>query len=156
MNMYCGYALNQLKVAIDSISEVVNQLDNHSLQIRPTTNKYSIGELLVHLVTICRADYKIAEGASRDEMTAYYSTIKLTSLDEIKDALWSNFTFLEEKFKTFNDQELQMNMTSYWGTTYSRYEWLLEIVTHVYHHRGQLHSMLIHCCGIYPDVKLFE
>ena len=87
MNKYCGYALNQLKVSINSISELVDQLDDHSLQIRPTPNEYSIVELLEHLATICVADYQIAEGASRDEMTAYYSTIKLASLEEIKDAL---------------------------------------------------------------------
>ena len=150
MNKYCGYALNQLKVSINSISELVDQLDDHSLQIRPTPNKYSIGELLE------QADYQITEGASRDEITAYYSTIKLASLEEIKDALLSNYTFLEEKFATFNAEELHMKMTSYWGTTYSRYEWLLEIVAHVYHHRGQLHSMLVHCCGVDPDVQLFE
>lgn len=45
----------------------------------------------------------------------------------------------------FYEEELHMEMTSYWGTTYSWYEWLIEITTHLYHHRGQLHSMLVHC-----------
>ena len=56
----------------------------------------------------------------------------------------------------FNEEELHQEMTSYWGTTYSRYEWLLEIIAHLYHHRGQLHSILVHCYGMDLNVQLFE
>ncbi|WP_234007866.1 hypothetical protein [Lysinibacillus sp. FJAT-14745] len=56
----------------------------------------------------------------------------------------------------YTEVDLQDKLTSHWGVTYSRYEWLLEILAHVYHHRGQLHAMLVHCCGIDQKVPLFE
>ena len=89
-------------------------------------------------------------------MITYYSTVSLTSKIEIKEALLSNYTFMEERFMEFSKEELHEEMTSYWGTTYSRFEWLLEIVAHLYHHRGQLHSILVHCYGMDLKVQLFE
>ncbi|WP_193767096.1 hypothetical protein [Lysinibacillus parviboronicapiens] len=32
----------------------------------------------------------------------------------------------------FTEVELQEEVTSFWGVTYSRYEWLLEIAAHIY------------------------
>lgn len=48
----------------------------------------------------------------------------------MKEALIKIHQFLEDKFMNFTDFELQEEITSYWGVTYSRYEWLLEIVAH--------------------------
>jgi uncharacterized damage-inducible protein DinB len=156
MNSYCRYVFHQIRVAVKSIVEVVDCLEENDLQQRPTTTKQSIGELLGHIATICRADYYIAEGANQKEMAAFYSSVSLDSKEEIKEELLNNYTFLQEQFMRFNEEQLHEEMTSYWGTTYSRYEWLLEIVTHLYHHRGQLHSMLIHGCGVDLKVQLFE
>ena len=80
----------------------------------------------------------------------------MTTKEEIKDALLRNYTFLQERFMQFDEEELHEEMTSYWGTMYSRHEWLLEIVTHLFHHRGQLHSMLVHYYGMDLKVQLFE
>ena len=156
MNSYCKYGLHQIRVAINSLVELVDCLEEHDLQQRPTAAKHSIGELLEHIATICRADYYIANGANQEEMATFYSTVSLTSKVEIKEALLSNYTFLQERFMEFNEEELHMEMTSYWGTTYSWYEWLVEITAHLYHHRGQLHSMLVHCYGMDLKVQLFE
>ena len=61
MNMYCQSAFHQLEVVIASISEIVGQLTEEELALRPTEEKYSIGELLEHLSIIPAADGKIAE-----------------------------------------------------------------------------------------------
>ncbi|MDX8367074.1 hypothetical protein SLH52_17980 [Cytobacillus sp. IB215665] len=49
-----------------------------------------------------------------------------------------------------------MRTTSYWGVTYTRFDWLLEIVAHLYHHRGQLHATLVHYYKQDPNILLFE
>lgn len=156
MNSYCRYALHQIRVVVDSLVELVDCLEEHDLQQRPTAAKHSIGELLEHIATICKADYYIANGANQEEMATFYSTVSLTSKVEIKVALLSNYTFLQERFIELDEEELHKEMTSYWGTTYSWYEWLLEITAHLYHHRGQLYSMLVHCYGMDLNVQLFE
>ena len=156
VNTHCQSALNQIKIAVLSIVEMIDKLDENDLQKRPTPNKHSIGELLEHIALICKADSLISDGASQEEMTAFYSNISYENLNEIKVGLHTNYQLLEEKFMKFTEYELQKETTSFWGVTYTRFEWLLEIVAHIYHHRGQLHSMLVHCCEKDPKVPLFE
>ena len=156
MNKYCKSALHQIKVAVTTIVEMIEKLEENDLQKRPTPSKHSIGELLEHIAIICVADSLISDGASLEKMNKFYLSISYKSLNEIKEALINNHQFLEDKFMNFTEVELQEEISSYWGVTYSRYEWLLEIVAHIYHHRGQLHSMLVHCYGIDPKTPLFE
>ena len=156
VNTYCQSALNQIKIAVMSIVKMIDKLEESDLQKRPTANKHSIGELLEHIALICKADSLISDGASQEEMTAFYSSISYESLNDIKVGLHTNYQLLEENFMKFTEDELRKEITSFWGVTYTRFEWLLEIVAHIYHHRGQLHAMLVHCCGKDPKVSLFE
>ncbi|MGQ4667830.1 hypothetical protein ACUIJN_18725 [Metabacillus halosaccharovorans] len=56
----------------------------------------------------------------------------------------------------YTEAELQQRITSFWGVTYTRYEWLLEILATLYHHRGQLHAVLVHYYGKDPRIPMFE
>ena len=156
MNTYCQSALNQIKVAVMTIIEMIDKLEESDLQKRPTANKHSIGELLEHLALICKADALISDGLSQEEMTAFYSSISYGNINEMKIALQANYQLLEDMFMKFTEEELRKETTSFWGVTYTRFEWLLEIVAHIYHHRGQLHAMLVHCYEKDPKVPLFE
>ncbi|MBE1553033.1 DinB family protein [Sporosarcina limicola] len=156
MNIYCKAALHQINIAVKSIIEIIDKLEDSDLQKRPTPTKHSIGELLEHITMICRADSLIADGASKEEMHTFYTSASLNTLDEMKEALLNNYQLLEDKYEQFTEDELQQVTTSYWGITYTYYEWLLEIISHLYHHRGQLHAILIHCYAKDPKVPLFE
>ena len=156
MNTYCRSALNQLKLALTTTVEIMDTLDETDLGNRPSPNKHSIGEVLEHIALICRADLLIAGGATKEEMDRFYSSVSYRSLKEMRTAIFAHYGHLEEQYSHLSEDELQQPVTSYWGVNYSRYEWLLEIVAHVYHHRGQLHAMLVHCYGKDPKVALFE
>ncbi|MBT2761218.1 DinB family protein [Paenibacillus sp. ISL-20] len=156
MNSYCTYALHQIEVAVVSIVAIIDKLDEADLLVKPTEGKYSVGELLKHIAVICRADFHISGGATQEEMSTYYAGVSLNNLKDLQAELLSNYSYLEQAFREMTEKELHQEMTSYWSVTYSRYEWLLEIVAHVYHHRGQLHAMLVHCNGKDPKVPLFE
>ncbi|MBA9027288.1 DinB family protein [Peribacillus huizhouensis] len=156
MNTYCINALNQIKIALTKTVEIMDTLDETDLDYRPTQDKHSIGELLVHIASICKADLLIANGATQDEMSAFYSSVKYGSLSGIKTGLLDNFQILEESYLNYIEAELQQEITSFWGVTYSRYEWLLEILAHIYHHRGQLHAILVHCYAKDLKVLMFE
>lgn len=156
MNTYCKSTLNQIKIALTTTTQIIDQLAEKDLQKRPSPNKHSVGELLEHIAMICKADLLISSGMTQSEVNKFYSSESYQTLSEIKNALLINFELLEEKYMNYSEAELQQTMTSYWGVTYSRYEWLLEILAHVYHHRGQLHSILVHCYGKDPKISLFE
>ncbi|MGP4063248.1 DinB family protein [Halobacillus litoralis] len=156
MNMYCQSAFHQLEIVIASISEMVGQLSEEDLKLRPTPGKYSIGELLEHIASIPAADGHIAEGASKEEMERFYETISMSSKEEILDKLFEHFSQLKAQFENYTEEHLYTESTSWWGVTNKRYEWLLQIVAHMYHHRGQLHAMLVHTYKKDPEILLFE
>ncbi|TDL82945.1 DinB family protein [Peribacillus frigoritolerans] len=156
MNPYVENALHQIEVAIETIIKIMDTLEDSDLMKRPTADKHSIGELLEHIAMICQADLLISEGASGEEMTAFYSASALKNLQDLKGGLIKNYGILAERFSQFKESDLHREMTSYWGTVYTRFEWLLEITAHLYHHRGQLHAMLVHCYDKDPGVMMFE
>jgi uncharacterized damage-inducible protein DinB len=146
---------NQLHIAIQSLVEITGQVEEGDLVYKPAKIKRSIGELLSHLSIICKADFLIIEGATQEEMNHYYAENTPKALKEINTIFFMNYTFLEETYLKYTNEELEAMKTSYWGVTYSRFEWLLEILCHVYHHRAQLHSWMIQL-NKEPKVRLFE
>ncbi|MEK4115190.1 DinB family protein [Paenibacillus sp. FSL W8-0919] len=156
MNTFCTYALHQIEVAVLSVVAIIDKLTEEDLFVRPTADKHSVGELLKHIAVICRADFLISGGATQEEMSAYYAGVSLNNLKDIQAELLTSYSYLAQAFHEMSDEELHREVASYWGATYTRYEWLLEILAHLYHHRGQLHAMLVHCNGKDPKVPLFE
>ena len=155
-NTYCKSTLNQIRIAVTSIIKIIDTLEEADLLKQPTIGKYSIGELLTHITTICHADLLISTGISNKELQKFYAEISYTSLSEIKDGLIKNYHLLEQHYFNLTEDELFSKSSSYWGVTYTKYEWLLEILAHLYHHRGQLHAILVHCYKHDPKVSLFE
>ena len=156
MNAYCKSALNQIKIALQKTAVIMDHLSEDDLSKRPTPTKHSIGELLEHIALICKADLLIASEATQSEMEEFYSSHSLTHLPELKKAMLDNFRALEEVYLSYSEEDLSQELTSFWGVTYTRYEWLLEILAHVYHHRGQLHAILVHYYQKDVDIMLFE
>lgn len=156
MNVYCHSALHQIEIAIKTIIKMMDRLDEIDLEFRPTEQKHSIGELLQHISFICEADFHIINGATQEEMETFYSQISNQQIEIIKTTLLKNFDSLKTHYIKLSERELFQEKTSYWGITYTKYEWLLEILAHIYHHRGQLHAMLVHCYRRDPQVPLFE
>ncbi len=135
---------------------MVGTLSEADLQKRPTLDKHSIGELLEHIAIICEADWRISKEASEKEMQSFYAGVSYKTLDDIKEGLIKNFNALKTNYMQLTVEQLNKQTTSYWGATYTRYEWLIEILAHVYHHRGQLHAMLVHCSKKDPKIILFN
>ncbi|WP_432361924.1 DinB family protein [Sporosarcina sp. UB5] len=156
MNPYVKATLNQISIAVQSVIDMMDKLEPSDLTIQQTENKFSIGQLLAHMSLICKADLLISDEAPEDQMSSFYSSNSLHTLAEMKEALLSNFTLLENRYLNYTEDELMQMTTSYWGVSYSRFEWLLEISSHLYHHRGQLHAMLVYCARKDPEVALFE
>ncbi|WP_299091531.1 DinB family protein [uncultured Metabacillus sp.] len=154
--MNCLPVFHQIEVAVKTVLEIIDTLEEDDLQKRPTPNKHSIGELLEHIAIICEADWRISNEATQEEMEYFYSTVSYKTIDSIKHGLLTNFESLKNHYLTLPEEVLLSKATSYWGLTYTRYEWLLEIVAHMYHHRGQLHAMLVHCCNKDLKILMFE
>lgn len=154
--MYYDSVFHQIEIAINTLIKIIDKLEEEDLQKRPTLNKQSIGELLEHIAIICEADWLISNEATKEDMEDFYSKASYKTLESIKNGLINNFNSLKNNYMKLSNEELLSQTTSYWGVTYTRYEWLLEILAHVYHHRGQLHAILIHSYQKDPEILMFE
>lgn len=156
MQAYCEQVFHQLELIVTSTSELISSIEESDWRVRPTAGKFSIGELIGHIALICVADTRIANGASEAEMNEFYSSRTPHSKQQALIELGQSFEELKNNYLPLNENELQKIHTAYWGVSYSRFEWLLETLVHLTHHRGQLHSLTVHCLGTDPAIALFE
>ncbi|MEH6891944.1 DinB family protein [Bacillus sp. JJ864] len=153
--MFVQAALHQLELAIHSTIQMLEQVTYAELQQQPLKNKRSLFEICTHLSLICRADFLILNEASKEELDLFYIQHIPLTLEEIQQTMKEGFHLLSKTFQTYSLTELEEVTHSYWGASYSRFEWLLEIVAHFYHHRSQLHTLLTEHVKD-PQISLFE
>lgn len=157
MNPYCKGIIQQMDLAVDSVIKLMDTLSDEDLLIKPNPEKWSIGELLAHMSVIGKADFLIGLGASEEELDQYYEeTAPQMNLKSIGSTLTENYAFLRKGIAEMEEKDLQQVTTSFFGAVHSRYEWLLDTQAHFYHHRGQLHAILVHVLKREPNVQLFE
>lgn len=157
MNVYCKGIFKEMDLAINSIIKLIDTLDERDFYVRPTEGKWSIGELLSHISVICKADFLIGAGATEEEMEQFYGEAEPElKRKAIADALINNYSYLKSGIGKLTEEELLQEVTSFFGVVHSRYEWLLDTQAHLFHHRGQLHSLIVHILKLEPNVQLFE
>lgn len=155
MNMYLSSTIHQIRIAMDSVIEMMEQLNETELTTCPISGKRTYQELLAHISLICHADLLIMKEATIEEMNSFYESHSLHRAAEMKEALKRSYQVLVDAFSHYSEAELNEVKTSYWGVSYTRYEWLLEILCHLNHHRSQLHTWMS-ISGREPKVQLFE
>ncbi|WP_002148491.1 DinB family protein [Bacillus cereus] len=153
--MFVQSALHQLKVAVDTSIQILNQYTESDLIIKPLESKRSLFEMCTHLSLICHADLLILNGITEKELHTFYIEQTPKTIAQMQQTMIQGYNLLSKTFLSYSNEELAEIMTAYWGISYSRFEWLLEIVAHIYHHRGQIHILL--CEHIHdPKISLFE
>ncbi|PFQ48865.1 hypothetical protein COK05_07080 [Bacillus cereus] len=153
--MFVQSALHQLKVAIDTSIHMLNQYSENDLTIQPIHSKRSLFEMCAHLSLICHADLLILNGIPEKELHTFYIKHTPVTIAHMQQTMIEGYNLLSKTFLSYSQAELAEVMTAYWGISYSRFEWLLEIVVHFYHHRGQIHLLLCEHAKD-PRISLFE
>ncbi|WHY73858.1 DinB family protein [Fictibacillus enclensis] len=134
--------LHQLEIANRSILNLIDSMEASDLDISLGENKRNVKDLLTHISMIYKADVFIMNEAGQKEMEKFYSKHNPKTPREIKELLISHFEYLKDSIRHYREEDWLVVTTSWWGVSYSRYEWMLEILAHIYHHRGQLHTAL--------------
>ncbi|MCH4566559.1 hypothetical protein SAMN04487767_103169 [Bacillus wiedmannii] len=153
--MFVQPALHQLKIAVDTSIQMLNQYNEADLKIQPIHAKRSVFEMCAHLSLICHADLLILNGSTEKELRTFYLEHTPETIVHMQQIMIEGYNLLSKIFLSYSQEELAEVMTAYWGVSYSRFEWLLEIVAHFYHHRGQIHILLCEHMKD-PRIPLFE
>ncbi|MES9699902.1 DinB family protein [Bacillus sp. JJ927] len=153
--MFVPSALNQVKIAIDTSIQILDQYTESDLKIKPIESKRSLFEMCTHLSLICHADLLILNGITEKDLHTFYIEQTPKTITQIQQTMIQGYDLLSKTFLSYSNEELAEIMTAYWGISYSRFEWLLEIVAHFHHHRGQIHILLVEHIND-PCIPLFE
>lgn len=154
-NLYLDAAFKQIDYCTVTIGKMIENIPVEQLEYRPLKGKRSLQELLSHLVIIGEADCMIAKGYTGEQMTAFYKGKQRGSKAEMLKELGRSLKYLKEYFYSLEEEELVEEFTTYWGEVYSRYEWLIQIVAHLHHHRVQVYDMMMQL-GMEAEVTLFR
>lgn len=153
----CEGVFKAMDLAVGSIIMLIDILSDEDLNVKPTEGKWSIGELLSHIAILCKADFLIGAGASEEDLDRFYEEAEPEmNRKAIAEALVDNYSYLKNGIASLKEEDLIKETTSFFGVIHSRYEWLLDTQAHLFHHRGQLHSMIVHILKLEPNVRLFE
>ncbi|AIY76872.1 hypothetical protein CN324_20265 [Bacillus anthracis] len=153
--MFVESALHQLKVAVDTSIQMFNQYNEADLKTQPIHAKRSVFEMCAHLSLICHADLLILNGITEKQLHTFYKEQTPETITQMQQTMIQGYDLLSKTFLSYSNEQLAEIKTAYWGISYSCFEWLLEIVAHFYHHRGQIHILLCEHMKD-PNIPLFQ
>ncbi|UHA71954.1 DinB family protein [Paenibacillus sp. 481] len=130
--------LHHIAFAVDSIEQVMLQIPEEAWHYQPSPATRTIQELLAHLTLLLEADLLLMEGTSATEMERFYKQHTPQSRDHMLLTLRAGYEKCEAAYLQFSEQQLNEETKAYWGASYTRFGWLVEMNAHLYHHRGQL------------------
>ena len=114
---------------------------DHGYQPRPQMR--TLLELANHLAQVPAADYRIMRGDAETQVSAYEEELRRESPDDWRSVMREGAADLARYVEHLtHDNYENGSCTAYYGRTQTNAQWLLEVITHIYHHRAQLFTYL--------------
>lgn len=135
--------MKQLQYIAKTIEQLFQHVDEGILREQPIVNKMSVWELCVHLSQIPKADLLLLDGYSNERMAQYYKANIPVSIENAQIQFLTGIQELIHFFEKLTEEQLDKKFKTYWGSEYSTTEWLIQIITHLVHHRSQLYQYLL-------------
>jgi uncharacterized damage-inducible protein DinB len=104
----------------------------------------SLGELVNHLVQIPAVDLAILREQPEDEVHILEATLRTETAEELKRTITDGFAALSKYYEEMDEETLLTKTSKAFyaeeGATQAR--WLVETLTHLFHHRAQFFTYL--------------
>ncbi|MBO1514537.1 DinB family protein [Metabacillus bambusae] len=158
INKMTDLLFEELELAVKTSINLIQKIEDSQWNYRPKENMRSLVELVHHLVSIPLSDLTcLLEEKSEKE----YRKIEL-DIEEIRDPeklgtqMQHNFEKLKDYILALSDEDLMNKITKpfyFEQGGHIQIKWLIEIVTHTYHHRAQLFNYLKQ---LDHDINMFD
>jgi uncharacterized damage-inducible protein DinB len=133
-------ALTQLN---GSIEELFAQIQADQVDWRPRENMRTMLELANHLAQVPSVDLAIIRRATEEEARALEASLHRRHPAELIHVWRSGIGAVTEFYEGLTEQQFEEEIgQAFYGQSVPYSEWLLEIITHAYHHRAQLFTYL--------------
>ncbi|PKR77106.1 damage-inducible protein DinB [Halalkalibacillus sediminis] len=136
---------HEIEVGVRSTQNLLLKIRDQDWDYRPHENMRSIRELVEHLISIPAVDLYILQEEPHESIKALedkYS--KLNSVDDMNVVFEDGYNKLNNYMTSLSNEEFLNKKTKafYMENGQTQATWLTEILTHIFHHRGQLFNYL--------------
>ena len=140
-----NHLLDEMDLAVRTSGALIRRIRPHEWDYRPHENMRTLKQLVDHLVSIPLADLAILQEKTQPEVQQIETdTSRIADPEELALRLASNAETLKQYFVSLSEDEFLHKATKAFylehGTVQAK--WLIEIVTHLFHHRSQLYNYL--------------
>lgn len=139
------HLLEELELCVRTVETLLTKVAEEEWSYRPAENMRSLFELVHHLISIPITDLAILQERSQEEVVEVEERyVHLKNPDDIAVQYRSNYEVLRNYMLGLTEDELLHKATKAFYLEHStlQIKWLIEIVTHSYHHRSQLYNYL--------------
>jgi uncharacterized damage-inducible protein DinB len=136
--------LEEFYVVVRTTNQLLQKADPSVYDFRPAENMRSFLELANHLVQIPHIDLAILQEKTEEEIRQLEKKLSAENVRQLTHVLEEGYHLLKSYFLSLSEEDfLQKETKAFYaekGVTQAK--WLVEIVTHAFHHRAQLFTYL--------------
>ncbi|MFX3634785.1 MAG: DinB family protein [Candidatus Pristimantibacillus sp.] len=139
------HLLEELALSVRTSQNLIKRIQSEEWTYRPQDNMRNLLELVHHLVTIPVTDLAILQESTQQEVNKVENSVsEMTDPVELANRFQSNFETLKMYIVNLTEDELLNKSTKAFYLDHGKLQiqWLIEIVTHTFHHRSQLYNYL--------------
>jgi uncharacterized damage-inducible protein DinB len=145
--------LFHLKSVGQSVVGLLRRCPVDRLEYRPAEGMRSLSELANHFAAVPLVDLATLQGNPREVTETIEETLHGAGPTEWAEIFNRGIRAVEEYFEGLTEEEFETRPSrAHYGTSHAQSIWLLELVCHTYHHRGQLYVYL-KSVGVPVDVE---
>ncbi len=138
-----GLLLNELEHVLRNCRRIIELIQPDDLSFRPAANMRTLEELCNHLSQIPAIDLLIMKGAEEAEVQEREKKLFARSREDLFKVMEEGTRDLTRFMESMSFDEYENGSgVAFYGRSQTFQQWLLESVTHIYHHRAQMHMYL--------------
>ncbi|ANX10630.1 damage-inducible protein DinB [Fictibacillus arsenicus] len=136
--------LEEFYTVVRTTSNLLKKADQSVYDFRPADNMRTFLELANHLVQISHVDLAILQEKSEKEIRELEKKLSAQNAAELTHVLDEGYHLLKSYFLSLSEEDFLNKETKafYAEKGMTQAKWLVEIVTHAFHHRAQLFTYL--------------
>jgi uncharacterized damage-inducible protein DinB len=139
------YLLQELDLVVRTTGSLIARIGEGEWAYRPQANMRSLLELVHHLVAIPASDLAILQESSEPEVAAIENaSAGIADRELLVQRLKDNCELFKRYVLSLSEEELLNKSTKAYYLDHGAVQakWLIEVVTHMFHHRSQLYNYL--------------
>jgi uncharacterized damage-inducible protein DinB len=134
----------ELELIVRTTTNLLAKVKPEDHEFRPQPNMRTLRELAEHLAAIPAVDLLILTEHSAEEVRVLENRFAETNFNRLGDTMAEELETLRQYIAALSEDDFLHKKTKpfYLEHGTAQAKWLIEIVTHTHHHRGQLFTYL--------------